>query len=93
MELPPERYYKYLESRRTDLSTLRIALAAKRIHEFTIIGHQIKGNAANFNFDELTYIGERMEKMNPQEFESVGITLINDFAKWIEKTQLRLDQH
>lgn len=93
MDLPLEMYHKYVQRRRDDLCKLQSALAIGRVDEFTIIGHQIKGNAASFDFADLAVIAEKMEKLDPHDLQVRGAQLLNDFANWIESAQIKLDSH
>lgn len=59
--IPEEARQKYLERRWQDLESCRKALSARDFECFATVGHQIKGNAATFGFDELTPIAINME--------------------------------
>lgn len=91
MDLPASMYVNYLARRKADHERLTAALANHQgIEDFKVVGHQIKGNATSFGFDDLVSIGEQMEKLQPSQLESDGRKLLNDFMKWIEATEKHL---
>ncbi len=93
MDLPPSMYVNYLARRKVDHARLKEALAsAQGLDDFKVVGHQIKGNATSFGFDDLVAIGERMEKMDPTLLKSEGPRLLDDFWKWIVETEQRLER-
>lgn len=93
MDLPPSMYVNYLARRKADHARLKEALAsAQGLDDFKVVGHQIKGNATSFGFDDLVAIGEKMEKLNPAQLTSEGPRLLEDFWKWIVETEQRLER-
>lgn len=93
MDLPPSMYVNYLARRKADHARLKEALATSQgLEDFKVVGHQIKGNATSFGFDDLVAIGEKMEKMSTAELTSDGPRLLDDFWKWIEATEQRLER-
>jgi HPt (histidine-containing phosphotransfer) domain-containing protein len=94
MDLPANMYINYLARRRADHAKLASALSSGRaIEDFKMVGHQIKGNATSFGFDDLVSIGERMEKMstaNGSKFADEAPLVLSDFWSWILKTEKRL---
>jgi HPt (histidine-containing phosphotransfer) domain-containing protein len=85
MEFPPEFYANYYQRRKLDLETLRNALNEKRIEDFKRIGHQIKGNAPSFGFDDLAEIAKKMETVTDRDLNSVGSDVVEKFKKWIDE--------
>lgn len=61
--IPEEVRQKYVERRKKDLADCRLALLNADFKCFAFIGHQIKGNAVTFGFDELTPIALEMERL------------------------------
>lgn len=61
MEVPPEARQKYLDRRKLDIIACQEALDKKDFVFLERIGHQIKGNAITFGFDELTKIAVALE--------------------------------
>ena len=84
MEFPPEFYFNYIERRRQDLKVLESALKQNQIKDFQRIGHQVKGNAPSFGFDDLAEVARRMEKVSSENIQTVGLEIINDFKRWLE---------
>ena len=61
--LPIKMMTTYLERRLVDIDRLRQSLENGSVDEFNRIGHQLKGNARSFGFDELEPLGLRMEML------------------------------
>lgn len=61
MQVPIEARQKYLDRRKQDLVACEEALIKQDFHFLERIGHQIKGNAVTFGFDEFTNIAVAIE--------------------------------
>lgn len=61
MIIPIEARQKYLERRMLEVIASNDALSKQDFNFFERLGHQIKGNAATFGFDELTIIAVGLE--------------------------------
>ena len=93
MDLPPSMYVNYISRRKSDHARLAEALASSQgLEDFKVVGHQIKGNATSFGFDDLVAIGEKMEKLDSSRLLSEGPGLLEDFWKWIVAAEQRLER-
>lgn len=92
MELPPELYKNYHQRRKNDLERLSEALKGNDIEPFHTLGHQLKGNAPTYGYDDLALLGEEMESMTAAEFQAKGPRLLEALARWIEDTAAKLPQ-
>lgn len=94
MDLPASMYLNYLVRRKADHEKLTLALTSNWApDDFKVVGHQIKGNATSFGFDDLVPIGERMEKLSNEPiaiFKIDAPAVLADFWSWIVKTEQRL---
>jgi HPt (histidine-containing phosphotransfer) domain-containing protein len=61
--IPEDIKLKYIERRKNDLTHCRQALADLNFQYLASIGHQIKGNASSFGYDELSLIAIEMEEL------------------------------
>ena len=61
MELPPELYRNYHQRRKADLERLKNAMVENDAEPFKALGHQLKGNAPTYGYDDLATIGIEME--------------------------------
>lgn len=61
MTIPDEIRQKYLLRRQKDIETLRASVSARSLEDFKRIGHQLKGNAASFGYNDLEKIAVAME--------------------------------
>lgn len=62
IDIPDEMKAKYIERRKQDYTTCVEALDKNDFETFLRIGHQLKGNAASFGFDDLGIIAAELEK-------------------------------
>lgn len=62
MQVPVEARQKYLERRKQDIIASKEALSKQDYPFLERLGHQIKGNAVTFGFDELTNIAVAIEQ-------------------------------
>lgn len=62
MDIPQEFRLQYIERRQSDLQSCLEALQKNEFGTLERIGHQIKGNATSFGFDDLAVIGENLEQ-------------------------------
>lgn len=62
MQVPVEARQKYLDRRKQDVVACHEAITKEDFHFLERVGHQIKGNAVTFGFDELTNVAAAMEQ-------------------------------
>ena len=61
IDIPEEMKSKYLERRKQDYADCLAALDKNDYETFLRIGHQLKGNASSFGFDDLGMIAAEIE--------------------------------
>jgi hypothetical protein len=61
MLIPIEARQKYLERRKQDIVASKEALSKQDFNFLERLGHQVKGNAVTFGFDQLTDIAVDIE--------------------------------
>jgi HPt (histidine-containing phosphotransfer) domain-containing protein len=61
MQLPIEMRQAYLQRRKADLVLLEEACQKMEASYLQRIGHQLRGNALSYGFDELSTIGTQLE--------------------------------
>ena len=83
-ELPKEAIVSYLRRRETDLDLLRQDLAEHSLKNFRRIGHQLRGNARSFGFDELEPIAERLEAVTESNLDTDGRLAMDEYMKWLQ---------
>lgn len=85
-------YINYVVRRKADHANLAAALSLPSgFEQFKIVGHQIKGNASSFGFDDLVAIGERMEKITATNQDVDGPRLLAEFWTWILAAEKKLE--
>jgi HPt (histidine-containing phosphotransfer) domain-containing protein len=81
--LPEKMYHMYLSRREADLARLKEAVSRNSRHEFSVIGHQLQGNAPSFGFDEMAELGERFCALTAHQVQSRGPLLLAEYDRLI----------
>jgi HPt (histidine-containing phosphotransfer) domain-containing protein len=74
---------RYIQRRRIDLDRLQIAIAEKNSETLLHVGHQIKGNAASFQFPELETLAIKIEDAGHKQDYAAGAKLLEEFRLWL----------
>ena len=90
MQLPTEMYTTYVERRENDLKDLENAVEKLDVTVFRKVGHQLKGNASSFGFDELLTLSARMHNIDDSNITVDGPTIIEDLKTWVTKKKQSL---
>ena len=84
VDIPQEMIAKYIERRKQDYADCLTALGKEDYETFLRIGHQLKGNAASFGFDDLGLIAVEMEKAaKVRDLSQIKISL-DKFEKFLQ---------
>jgi HPt (histidine-containing phosphotransfer) domain-containing protein len=83
MAIPDEMRKKYLERRRRDIEELTAASASNDPAPFIKVGHQLKGNAITFGYQELADVGARMEDAGNQENWEIARECLDSLKAWL----------
>ena len=89
--LPPEMYVTYLERRKVELARLKEAATQGRIEDFKTVGHQLKGNAPSYGFEDLAVIARKLEQVTTDNIKTEGIALLKEYEQWLTTTQAKLN--
>ena len=76
---------KYVERRHADLAALDQALIEKDYQTMSNLGHQLKGNASTFSFDDLAAIAVALETASHAKDEKSARTSINAIRTWLAR--------
>ena len=90
--LPPEMYITYLERRKAELAKLRQAAAEGRTEDFKVVGHQLKGNAPSYGFEDLAEIARKLEFVTAENLNTEGLALLNKYEQCLTSSQSKLKQ-
>ncbi|MGZ3652173.1 MAG: Hpt domain-containing protein [Bdellovibrionota bacterium] len=61
IKIPEELRRKYTERRARDAEDLSVSLESGQFETLSRIGHQLKGNAATYGYEQLAELGRKME--------------------------------
>jgi HPt (histidine-containing phosphotransfer) domain-containing protein len=81
--IPEEARQKYIERRKKDIESLRSALAQKTFDEFKRIGHQLKGNAASFGYNDLEKVAIQLEVAGEKQDAHEASRQLGLFEQWL----------
>ena len=85
MEVPAKLLGRYMERRKKDFELCQSGLAQKNFEDLARVGHQLKGNAHTFGFDDLSVIGKKMEAAAQEKDVSELENALRDFHYWLDK--------
>lgn len=88
--LPHEMYVNYIIRRKSDLAELEKALASSNFEPFKRLGHQMKGNASSFGFNDLATLAEKLEQVSVKPGSLEAEKLLGEFKTWIIKKEAEL---
>ena len=84
MELPIEMRQAYLRRRKADLILLEEACEKMEAPYLQRVGHQLRGNAISYGFDELSTIGTQLETASKNHnFREAG-ELVKQIKNYVE---------
>jgi HPt (histidine-containing phosphotransfer) domain-containing protein len=86
VDIPNEARLKYIERRRTDLENCRKALLQDDFKTLAQVGHQIKGNAITFGFEELGILATELESSALEKDKKQLGLILDRFGLYITKT-------
>jgi HPt (histidine-containing phosphotransfer) domain-containing protein len=88
MQVPNEARQKYLDRRKQDIIACHDALSRQDFQFLERLGHQIKGNAITFGFNEFTSIAIEMEKAAKSKSLASLTTLVQQFESAVNKAHI-----
>ncbi len=84
-EIPDSLRQKYLQRRQQDVKDCFQKLHQSDWFYFTHLGHQLKGNAASYGYEDLAQIAERMEALAKEKDGTKLFDTLNEFRMWTLK--------
>ena len=85
VDIPEEARTKYIERRKVDLESCRKALTAQDFTTIARVGHQVKGNASTFGFEDLSSIAIDLEDHAlKKDISGLNLALAR-FAKFLSR--------
>ena len=78
---------QFMENRKKDIKEIESYLKKNNYKEIEIIGHSMKGSGGGYGFEEITKIGEKIEKAAKNENKekiASQIEYLNTYLKEIE---------
>lgn len=84
MQLPIEMRQAYLQRRKADLPALEEACSKMEAPFLQRIGHQLRGNALSYGFDELSVIGTQLEAASKNSDFIEAKQLVSKIKQYVE---------
>lgn len=82
-QITPEMKTRYVTRRREDLEKIEAALTKGDFETLMKVAHQIKGNAATFNFADLETTAIQMEKAAHDQNRTACDAAVAAFKSWL----------
>lgn len=84
-EIPEALRQKYLQRRHQDVEDCAQKLQSSDWAYFAQLGHQLKGNAPSYGYDDLAVIAERIETHAKERNTEALNAVIQEFEDWAQK--------
>jgi len=88
MQVPFEARQKYLDRRKQDIVACQEALTKQDFYFLERIGHQLKGNAITFGFDEFTNIAVALELATKTKDMTQLTDLVGKFTAAVQNARV-----
>lgn len=85
IEIPEEIRARYISRRQKDIESLRAALNSRSLEEFKRVGHQLKGNAASFGYNDLEKVAIQLEAAGDSNDLLEASRQLALFEQWFER--------
>ena len=85
LDIPEEARLNYIERLKSDLENCKNALNQKDFDVIARVGHQVKGNAATFGYDDLGAIAIDLEKCALSKDANGLDSVLGRFTKFLNK--------
>lgn len=79
---------KFLENRKNDIKEIKSYLKEENYKEIEIIGHSMKGSGGGYGFEEITKIGELIEKAAKAEDKEKIIKQIEKLNTYLKEIEI-----
>lgn len=86
IDIPEDVRRKYLERRKTDFENCQKAAEENDFEVLARVGHQIKGNASTFGFEDLSAIAIQMEEGALTRDSQKVTTALKKFSDFLSRT-------
>ena len=80
---------RYLERRDSDIGKLRDALDGKAFDAIRVTGHNLYGSGSAYGLDEISRLGESIEKAAEKQDADVLANLISDLEAYLGALKIR----
>jgi CheY-like chemotaxis protein len=82
----------YLEKRRKDIETYRLAIGSSDFDLLRMLGHKMKGTGTGYGFPVLTEIGDAIERAALKKDTAGATAAVDRLAGYVEKVKLQYAQ-
>ena len=79
----------FLENRKKDIKALKMALGGLDFATIQKIGHKIKGSAAGYGFDKISFIGKLLEQTGIKRDKENSRKLVECYSVYIKSIEIR----
>lgn len=84
MEIPEDLLQRYVSRRSDDITNCLHFLEHKNFEQLEKLGHQFKGSALTFGFQELSSIGRELEVAAQEKDQARCLKAVVSFRSWLK---------
>ena len=85
IKIPEELRRRYMERRARDAEDLSLSLEAGQFDVLARLGHQLKGNAATYGYEQLADLGRKMEHAAKEQSLAEGKDCLFLLKAWLNE--------
>jgi HPt (histidine-containing phosphotransfer) domain-containing protein len=84
MEIPQNLLQRYVSRRSDDVNDCLSFIENKNFEQLEKLGHQFKGSALTFGFQDLSSIGRELESAAQERDQKKCLTAVMAFRSWLK---------
>lgn len=85
MEIPEDLLQRYVTRRSNDVENCLTFIENKNFEQLEKLGHQFKGSALTFGFQDLSSIGRELERAAQERDQEECLRAVRAFRSWLKE--------
>ncbi|MFV8830496.1 Hpt domain-containing protein [Alkalihalobacterium sp. APHAB7] len=78
----------FLENRKKDIETMKLALVEEDFQQVRMIGHRMKGFGSGYGFDFITELGKQLEEAAKEEDTNSIAEAITNLVNYLDQIKI-----
>lgn len=78
----------FMENRRNDITALQDAISKDDMERVSRIGHTLKGSGGGYGFNQITEIGQALERAASEDNRETALHLVSELASYLDHVEV-----